>query len=138
MTAPVMTAVDIPELAFRTGLPGFPGPRRFALVRWGAADGPYSVMVDLDDPTTRFLVAPPFVFFPEYEIDVDDAIAAKVHLERAEDALILVIITLGKTAEDATANLLGPVIVNVATLEGTQAVLADSGYSTRAPLRPAA
>ncbi len=133
--APVNAAADVPELLFVSGLPGFPGERRFALVRWGAAEGPYSLMVDLDNDDVRFLVMPPYVFFPDYTVDLDDAIAAKIHLERPEDCLLLVIVTLGKRPEDATANLLGPVVINLQTREGVQAVLAESGHSTRVPLR---
>lgn len=133
--APVTAAVDVPELVFASGLPGFPGERRFALVRWGAFEGPYSLMVDLERPDVRFLVMPPYVFFPDYVVDLDDAIAAKIHLERPEDCLLLVIVTLGNRPEDATANLLGPVVINLQTREGVQAVLAESGHSTRVPLR---
>ena len=92
-------------------------------------------MVDLEHPDVRFLVLPPYVFFPDYVVDLDDAIAAKIHLEKAEDCLLLVIVTLGSTPEEATANLLGPVVINLQTHEGVQAVLAESGYSTRVPLR---
>ncbi|MGZ6792278.1 MAG: flagellar assembly protein FliW [Mycobacteriales bacterium] len=133
-----VAAADVPELVFPTGLPGFPGERRFALVRWGAFEGPYSLMVDLDDPDVRFLVMPPYVFFPDYVVDLDDAIAAKIHLDKAENCLLLVIVTLGSRPEDATANLLGPVVINLETREGVQAVLAESGYSTRVPLRSSA
>jgi flagellar assembly factor FliW len=133
-TLPV-AAADVPELVFPTGLPGFPGERRFALVRWGAFEGPYSLMVDLGNPDVRFLVMPPYVFFPDYVVDLDDAIAAKIHLDKAENCLLLVIVTLGSTPEEATANLLGPVVINLETREGVQAVLAESGYSTRVPLR---
>ncbi len=134
--APAAAAADVPELVFASGLPGFPGERRFALVRWGAFEGPYSLMVDLDDPDIRFLVMPPYVFFPDYVVDLDDVIAAKVHLERPEDCLLLVIVTLGQKPEDATANLLGPLVINVRNHRGLQAVLSDSGYSTRVPLVP--
>jgi flagellar assembly factor FliW len=134
----VAAAVDVPELVFASGLPGFPGERRFALVRWGAFEGPYSLMVDLENPDVRFLVMPPYVFFPDYVVDLEDSIAAKIHLERAEDCLLLVIVTLGSTPEEATANLLGPVVINLKTREGMQAVLAESGHSTRVPLRAAA
>lgn len=126
--------LEVPEVLFAQGVPGFPGPRRFALVRWGAADGPYSVMVDLDAPVVRFLVVPPHVFFPDYAVDLDDAVAAALQLHDPDDCLLLVIVALGDRPEDATANLLGPIVINVRTLEGLQAVLADSGHSTRAPL----
>lgn len=127
-------STDAPHLTFASGLPGFPGPRRFALVGWGDEDGPYRVLVDVADPGVRFLVVPPQVFFPDYAVDLDDAVAAKVHLDDAEDCLLLVIVTLGRAPRDATANLLGPVVVNLRTLEGVQAVLSDSEHGTRVPL----
>ncbi len=138
LTAVPASSVDVPELRFEHGLPGFPGERRFALVRWGAFEGPYSLMVDLDDPSVRFLVMPPYVFFPDYVVDLDDSVASRIHLERPEDCLLLVIVTLTGRPEDATANLLGPIVINLETREGTQAVLAESGYSTRTPLATAA
>ena len=125
---------DAPHLTFASGLPGFPGPRSFALESWGDEDGPYRVLVDVAEPRVRFLVVPPQVFFPEYAVDLDDAVAAKVHLDDADDCLLLVIVTLGRTPQEATANLLGPVVVNLRTLEGVQAVLADTDHGTRVPL----
>src|SRR3712207_6480121 len=43
-------ATELPELEFAAGLPGFPESKRFALTRWADADGPYRVLVDLDNP----------------------------------------------------------------------------------------
>ncbi len=127
-------SVDIPELHFRAGLPGFPGERRFALVRWGANEGPYSVLVDLDDTDIRFLVAPPALFFPQYEVDLDDQSVELLGLQDASEALVLMIVTLGDKPEDATANLLGPVVINTRTREGLQVVLPETGWTTKVPL----
>jgi flagellar assembly factor FliW len=127
-------SADIPELHFRAGLPGFPGERRFALVRWGANEGPYSVLVDLDDTDIRFLVAPPALFFPQYEVDLDDQSVELLDLQDASEALVLMIVTLGEKPEDATANLLGPVVINTRTHEGLQVVLPETGWSTKVPL----
>jgi flagellar assembly factor FliW len=127
-------SADIPELQFRAGLPGFPGERRFALVRWGATEGPYSVLVDLDDNDIQFLVAPPGLFFPGYEVDLDDQTVSLLDLQSADEALVLMIVTLGERPEDATANLLGPVVINTRTREGMQAVLPETGWSTKVPL----
>ena len=128
------TDVQVPEVLFAQGLPGFPGPRRFALVRWGAADGPYSVMVDLDAPEVRFLVVPPQVFFPDYVVDLDDALAEALELDDADDCLVLVIVALGDRPQDATANLLGPIVVNTRTKQAAQIVLEESKYTTKKPL----
>ena len=127
-------SADIPELHFRAGLPGFPGERRFALVRWGANEGPYSVLVDLDDTDIRFLVAPPALFFPQYEVDLDDQSVELLNLQDASEALVLMIVTLGEKPEDATANLLGPVVINTRTREGLQVVLPETGWTTKVPL----
>jgi flagellar assembly factor FliW len=127
-------SADIPELYFRAGLPGFPGERRFALVRWGANEGPYSVLVDLDDTDIQFLVAPPGLFFPQYEVELDDQSVEVLRLQDASEALVLIIVTLGERPEDATANLLGPVVINTRTHEGLQAVLPEAGWSTKVPL----
>lgn len=127
-------SADIPELHFRAGLPGFPGERRFALVRWGANEGPYSVLVDLDDNDVRFLVAPPALFFPQYEVELDDQSASTLGIEDASEALVLMIVTLGERPEDATANLLGPVVINVRTREALQVVLPEAGWGTKVPL----
>lgn len=126
------------ELTFRRGLPGFPGERHFTLVRWGEDDSPYSLLVDLESPELRFLVAPPSIFFPSYEVDLDDATVSNLDLRSAEEALLLIIISATDRAETATANLLGPLVINTRTRQGVQAVLAESGYGTRVPLMPVA
>ena len=130
MEAPADTA----ELIFDTGLPGFPDAHRFTLVRWGDEDSPFSLMRSLDHQDLEFVVVPPMVFFPDYEPELDDTTAARLDLERAEDAIVLVMVTLGERAADATANLLGPIVVNRHTRRAAQAVLANARYEVRTPL----
>src|SRR6478752_5397056 len=119
---------DTAELIFESGLPGFPDTRRFTLVRWGDEDSPFSIMRSLDHDGLEFVVVPPMVFFPDYEPELDDTTAARLDLDQAEDAIVLVMVTLGQRATDATANLLGPIVVNRHTRRAAQAVLASSGY----------
>lgn len=134
-----MTDTDpgIAELSFPAGLPGFPGLHRFGLERWGGADSPYSLLVALEQPEVRFLVVPPEVFFPDYEVELADGDVEALGLTGPDDALVLVIVSVTDRAEDATANLLGPVVLNTRTRTGAQVVLADPDLSTRAPLVPA-
>lgn len=126
-----------PMIRFRRGLPGFPGDRSFCLLRWGAGDGVYSLLVDPEDPTVRFLVVPPGLFFPTYEVELDDATVAQLEVDRVDEVLLLVIVTLHERPEDATANLLGPLVINTGRREGLQFVLPDSHWGTRVPLLPA-
>jgi flagellar assembly factor FliW len=128
------TDLDIPELSFPAGLPGFPDSRRFALVWWGDEDGPFSILTSLDQSGLEFLVVPPLAFFPEYAPELDDDTCERLGLESADDAIVLVIVTIGEDARAATANLLAPVVINRHTREAVQAVLVDGDHPLRAPL----
>ena len=126
---------ELPELSFESGLPGFPDARRFVLVRLGGDDSVFSVLQGLDDDgRAEFVVVPPGIFFPDYEPEIDDDIAARLELETADDALLLVIVTVAESVANSTANLLGPVVVNRHTRAAAQALLDPARYSTKAPL----
>lgn len=84
----------------------------------------------------QFVVAPPAVFFPDYAPDLDDDSAARLDLADAEDALLLVVLTVGADLATSTANLLAPIVVNTRTLSAAQVVVADD-WPLRAPLRRA-
>jgi len=48
--------------------------------------------------------------------------------------LVLVMVTLGPSPAEATANLLAPLVINRHTLEAVQTVLVSSGYDVRSSL----
>jgi flagellar assembly factor FliW len=127
----------LPELHFATGLPGFPDARRFVLVRLGDDDSPFSVLRSLEEDSLEFVVTPPGQFFPAYEPEIDDVTAERLALQDADDALLLVIVTVADPPRDSTANLLGPIVVNRHTRAAAQAVLESGRYDTREALLPA-
>jgi len=127
----------LPELNFASGLPGFPDARRFVLVRLGDDLSPFSVLRSLDDGTDlEFVVTHPGLFFPDYAPELDDDTADRLELKSADDALLLVIVTVTDPVAESTANLLGPIVVNRHTRAAAQAVLGASGYDTREALVP--
>ena len=130
-----LTDTDVPELTFPGGLPGFSDVRRFVLVRLGDELSPFSVLRSLDDGVdVEFVVTHPGLFFPDYEPEIDDDTANRLELTSADDALLLVIVTVADPVADSTANLLGPIVVNRHTRVAAQAVLGSSGYATREAL----
>jgi flagellar assembly factor FliW len=128
------TQTDFVEIRFAAGLPGFPHVHNFHLKPWGPPGSPYLLLRAVDDPDVGFVVVPPWVFYPDYEFDLDDASAERLGLAVADDAIVLAVVTLRDRPEDATLNLLGPIVVNRHSHEAAQIVLPTTSYSVRAPL----
>jgi flagellar assembly factor FliW len=127
-------ATDVVEINFPAGLPGFPTAHRFELAPWGPAGSPFLLLSSADDPNVGFVVVPPWVFYPEYEFELDNGMAERLGLREASDAVVFAVVTLRDRPEDSTLNLLGPIVVNRFTHEAAQVVLPSAGYSVRAPL----
>lgn len=125
-------ASDTVGAVFDHGLLGFPGTRRFSLSPWGSDDGPFALMKSVDD-SAEFLVADPDAFFPGYEPEIDSETADWLGISTPEDAEVLVIISVPDQAENATANLLGPLVINKQTRRSVQMVLNDP-WGTRHPI----
>lgn len=123
---------DIPVIEMVAPMPGFPEHQRFALVQLDEA-GVLCSLQSVEDPDLRFLVVPPGVFFPDYAPVIDDATVAALGISSPEDAMVLLVVNPGDDAGAATANLLAPVVVNLATRQGGQVVL-DDDLPIRAPL----
>jgi flagellar assembly factor FliW len=129
---------ELVDLELPSGLVGIPAARRFALARWGGPDSPYALLRSVDIDDLEFVVVPPTSFFPEYAPVLDDDVAAELELTSADDAVVLVIVTVGDPVERSTANLLGPIVVNRTTLRGAQVVLSPEDHDPRHPLLAAA
>jgi flagellar assembly factor FliW len=128
------TATDVVQIEFPAGLPGFPNAHRFELAPWGPAGSPFLMLTSSDDPEVGFIVVAPWVFYPDYEFELDTGAAERLGLSKAEEAVVFSVVTLRDRPEDSTVNLLGPIVVNRFSHEAAQVVLPNSGYSVRAPL----
>jgi flagellar assembly factor FliW len=141
MMQPTSLVTDAPlraSLHFAAGIPGFPHLRAFTMERWGGDESPFMTMTADQDPDVGFVVVSPFLYYPDYEFDLDDATAERLGVCAPDDVHVLCIVTLYERPEDATANLLGPVVINVRNGEACQSVLPHAVYSVRAPLARAA
>jgi flagellar assembly factor FliW len=127
------TEVPLPVLEMVQPLAGFPDRRRFALARLDET-GLVCDLRSLDDPDLSFVVVPPGPFFADYSPVIDASVTDELGLEDENDLLARVVVTLGDTPEQATANLLAPVLVNHRTQRAGQYVLSDADLPMRAPL----
>ena len=130
----VATEPELLELTLVGGLVGFPCTERYALVEVSSTS-PLFRLCSLEAPGLDFLVVPPAVVFPDYAPEIDDASAARLDLTDAEDALLLVVLTVGADVTVATANLMAPIVVHARTRQAAQ-VIVEGTHPLRAPLRP--
>ena len=85
----------------------------------------------MDDASLAFVVVDPSEFFNDYEVDICDADAAKIHLASEEDALVITIVTFSCKGKEITTNLAAPIIINSKELIGMQIVLQDNRYCVK-------
>lgn len=102
-------------------------------------DSNFAYLQSLDDENIGFFTVYPFALYPEYSVELDDAIITKLEISNEEEVAILCLITLRETLELSTMNLLAPIIINTRTLKASQYVLPPKfEYSARTPLIKAA
>jgi len=128
---------DMPEIELVRSLPGFPELTRYVLVRLGDGDdaGDDPIMYELrnvQQPMVRFLVAVPTAFFPDYAFELDESQCSELGLTHPDEALVLVLLTIGDDRASTTANLLAPVVINARTRVAAQVILSGTDWPVRA------
>ena len=126
---------ELPEIRLVRPLPGFPELTRYVLVRLGGEVDEEPIMYELrsvEEPMVRFLVAVPTVFFAGYGFELDESHCTELGLTTADEALVLVLLTIGDDTASTTANLLAPVVINARTRVAAQVILSGSDWPVRA------
>jgi flagellar assembly factor FliW len=121
------------SLLFEEGLVGCPDWRRFEIDP-NVAGPAIHLLRCLDVEGVALYAADPFTIVPDYEFEIADPDAEALGLSDPKDALVLVVLTVHEDPPGVTANLLGPLVVNVTTGRARQLVLASSEYSVRQPV----
>ncbi len=131
--------VEVPEgkvIAMPRGMPGFPGKKRFCIIPH-KKDSPFFWFQCLDDPSLAFVITNPWLFKPDYVVDMGPAIQEMGLNGQGENVPLecYVLITIPKGApEKMTANLIGPLVISPETCQAVQIVLSDGAYSHKYPL----
>lgn len=132
------TLVVRPEqiIEFSPGLLGFAQYSRYVLIE-RRQDAPFFWLQSLDRPDLAFVVVDPILFFPEYRLALRPEVLREVEAHSAEEVKVLVILTIPPgRPQDMTANLMGPLVINLTTRRGRQLVVEDRRFSHRHRLLP--
>lgn len=125
------TSLALPTIELAAPLPGFPGFRRFVLVRLDD-DGLLYAFTSMEDSDLRFLVIPPASFFPDYAPEIDDEALEMLGSPDPDNLLLFLVVTASETG--TSANLLAPIVVDQVNRKAVQVVLTGSGLPVRAPM----
>ena len=125
---PEWTEDDI--IFFPTGIPGFENCNRFIIISVKEYE-PFHWLQCIDGDKIRLAIVNPLVFAPEYSPNVKKEQLEVLEIADAKDLLSYVIVTLKSPLEKSTANLMGPLFINIKERKGTQIILDDGKYSLR-------
>jgi len=117
------------KITFPSGLFGFESLKDYVLL--DAEQQPFYWLQSLDKENIAFILIDPFIFRPDYEMDINNEDLLPIGITESEKAVIFSIVTIPPDKGPMTANLQGPLVVNRDSRLGIQAVLADSRWKTK-------
>jgi len=127
--APVREAT---RLRFVAGMPGLEEYRDWTLIP--IEDCPLYWLQCEAEPALALPLADAPAVLPDYAFELSTADVHALDLRMAEEALVLVVLTVPADGGAITANLLAPLVVNVRTWAAKQVILDGTRYSLRYPL----
>jgi flagellar assembly factor FliW len=131
ITTKTHETIDIDErqiLNFPHGLFGFEVLRDYALLDTDCP--PFYSLQSIDIESLAFTLIDPFLFRPDYEVQLDDDDLQELGIDEPRQGLILSIVTI-PNRNSMTANLQGPLIINRETRLGKQVILQDPRWMTK-------
>ncbi len=131
--------IDVDEkkiVHFKEGIPAFENEHEFLIIPYDE-ESPYYFMQSLKTPELAFLITTPFIFFPEYVIEIDDETLDELKIKNQEDVMLYSLITIPNgSVRYMTANLLAPVVINTENMQAKQIVMEKTRYTTKHRLFP--
>jgi flagellar assembly factor FliW len=120
--------VDMPE-----GMLGFSEFTKFVLIQHNQGS-PFLWYQALDEPNLAFVIVDPFTFFPEYEVMLSREDLEGLQAQELGNLAVFSVVVIPENPEDMTANLRGPIVINVEKKLARQVVLNDERYSPHQPI----
>ncbi|USK91627.1 flagellar assembly protein FliW [Rossellomorea marisflavi] len=125
-----ITVNDEDLLSFPQGVPGFHEEKQFVLIplednNW------FQILQSTMTPDLAFITTNPFLYFSEYDFELDAANLEQLSNPTTADIQVLAILTVKDPFNESTANLQAPIIINTANKSGKQVILTNTNYRTQ-------
>ncbi len=128
--------IEVPEdkvISFTEGVPGFPRIRRFVVLELDDLK-PFQYLQAVEDSPIALLIVNPFMIDPAYKFQLSNSDMEDIQATQPEKVTVYAVATIPENPEQATINLMAPIVINEAMRCGKQVILHDSGYSVKHPL----
>ncbi|MFY9174745.1 MAG: flagellar assembly protein FliW [Peptococcia bacterium] len=120
-------------ITFPWGLPGFIEQKKYLPIQY-QEDGSLAFLQSLDMPELAFIIADPFKYVVNYEVNIPEDELNNLQITKDEEVLVYTILTVQPGGSEITANLMAPVVINTKKRIGKQIILLNSSYDSRYPL----
>ena len=127
---------DEKVVTFENGIPAFAEENEFVILPY-EEESPYYFMQSLKTPELAFILTIPFLFFPDYQIEIDDESIKELDIKNQDNVAIYSLVTIPNgSLRYMTANLLAPVVLNTENMKAKQIIMEKSNYKTKHRLFP--
>lgn len=117
-------------IVFEEGIPSFENEKQFVILPL-EEDSPFLILQSVTTPGLGFVIINPFEYFTDYTIDLSEPTVQKLNIANEEQVAIYTILTVQDPFENTTANLSGPIVINVKEQLGKQVILNTEKYTTK-------
>lgn len=115
---------------FPEGIPAFESVKEFVFLHKPDAS-PFIFMNAVKPADLAFVCIDPFIICPDYRPRLSEADTSYLHVSSPSELLMLSIVTIAKNPEDTTANLQGPIAINMQASIGKQIICDNQHYPIR-------
>ncbi|MBC8590324.1 flagellar assembly protein FliW [Wansuia hejianensis] len=124
-------------ISFPKGLLGFEDHKEFVVLSM-EGNTHFKFLQDIHHDYISFLIINPWDFFEDYDIELPDNQLNSMGIfpEKNTNISIYNIVTIGKSLQESTCNLLAPIVINLENKKGRQFILDNSPYTTKHRLLP--
>ncbi|MBN1898539.1 MAG: flagellar assembly protein FliW [Spirochaetes bacterium] len=121
------------QITFPDGLFGFEQYKKFYLLE--NPGSPFLWLQSSEEPALAFILIQPVQFKADYKLEISQEDYKSIGLDKKDKKVLdFVIVTVPKEPEKMTANLQGPIIINVEKNIGKQVISLKEDYPIRCPV----
>ncbi|KMK77429.1 flagellar assembly protein FliW [Alkalihalobacillus pseudalcaliphilus] len=115
---------------FAKGLPAFESEKQFVLLSL-EEESPFYVLQSTETADVAFICVEPFSYIQDYQVQLSKQVIEELNITSNEQVAIFVLLTVKEPFMETTANLQGPIVLNMKKQKGRQFMMNDSLYQTK-------